>query len=677
MMENAEQKHTNSLIHESSPYLLQHAHNPVEWRAWNEETLELAKKKNKLILVSIGYSACHWCHVMEHESFEDEEVARLMNENFICIKVDREERPDVDQVYMDAVQTISGRGGWPLNCFALPDGRPFWGGTYFPKQQWVEILTNINQLFQTQKEKLVRQAENLTEGINRNDFLDLEPNESVLTMEALEDMVHNFSSRFDKTEGGTKGAPKFPMPNNYLFLLRYYARTKRPEILDHVKLTLDKMSSGGIYDLLGGGFARYSVDDHWHVPHFEKMLYDNAQLVSLYSEAYQLTKNDFYKNVVKETLEFINLEMTNPEGGFYSALDADSEGVEGKFYVWKKEEIESVIKDDLDIVIDHFGINGDAYWEDGNNVLIKAMSVSELSKKHNKTEAEISKIISEAKKVLLEKRSKRTRPGLDDKILTSWNALMTKGFVGAYMTIGDGKYLNTAINTANFLLNNVKKSNGGLYRNFKNGKATINGFLEDFAFLIEALIALYQVTFDEKWIQLAKQLTDYTIDHFYDDQSGMFYFTSDESNDLVARKFEVTDNVIPASNSVMANSLFQLSLIFENNHYRKLTEGMLKRVEEKMTSYPSAFSNWGIIYLNLVYPFYTVVFTGEESDIKSKELSRNYYPNIIKVGSTGSFEFPVFKDRIVDGKTMIYVCTGSECKLPVETVEEALKQMKN
>lgn len=675
VMEKPEHKYTNSLINETSPYLLQHAHNPVDWYAWNKETLKKAKRENKLILVSIGYSACHWCHVMEHESFEDEDVAKIMNDHFICIKVDREERPDVDQVYMEAVQKISGRGGWPLNCFALPDGRPFLGGTYFPKEQWIEILNNIVEIYQTQKKKLEQQAADITEGINRSDFLEPEQRNLTFEKELPEDMVHNFSARFDYKEGGMRGSPKFPMPNNYLFLLRYSALVNNKKVLFHVELTLQKMAAGGIYDQTGGGFARYSVDDHWHVPHFEKMLYDNAQLVSLYSEAFQLTRNGEYKHVVEETLEFIDREMTGPDGGFYSALDADSEGVEGKFYVWEKKEIETIIKEDSDIVIDYFGIDEDAYWEEGNNVLIKAKSISQLAEKYAKTDAEISEILSEAKKKLLEKRSERVRPGLDDKILTSWNALMIKGFIDAYAVIGKSEYLDTAVKTMEFILQNVKKSDGGLFRNYKNGKATINGFLEDYAFVMEAMIALYQATFDEKWITQAKQFMVYTIDHFYDDQSGMFYFTSDESNDLVARKIEVTDNVIPASNSSIANSLFFLGLIYEKAEYKQMAEKMLKQVEEKMIAYPSAFSNWGMLYLNLIFPFHTLVITGKEALTKANELNELYISNIVRSGSIGKSELPIFKDRFVKDKTKIYVCTGSECKLPVETVEEALKQL--
>jgi uncharacterized protein len=665
-------EHTNQLVYETSPYLLQHAHNPVNWHSWNEETLQKAKDENKLILVSIGYSACHWCHVMEHESFEDEIVAELMNENFICIKVDREERPDVDQVFMDAIHLIGGRGGWPLNCFALPDGRPFWGGTYFPKEQWIGILNNVVNLYNTQKIKLEQQAEDVTQQIRRNELLIPENNDISFDKEMLDDMVQNLSSHFDYKDGGSKGSPKFPMPNNYLFLLRYYSRNKKPEILEHIELTLQKMASGGIYDQVGGGFARYSVDDHWHIPHFEKMLYDNAQLVSLYSEAYQLTKMEFYKQVIIETLEFIEREMTSHEGSFYSALDADSEGVEGKFYVWKKDEMKSIPLPDIEIISDYFGMDKEALWEDGKNVLIKAMTLTQLSEKYHKPLNEIAEIILNCRKALLKKRSERLRPGLDDKILTSWNSLMLKGYVDAYQALGSKEYLDAAEKNASFILSNLKKPDGGLFHNYKNGKSTINGFLEDYAFVIDAFISFYQATFDLVWLTNAKDLLDYTIKHFYNSEAGMFYFTSDENTDLIARKFEITDNVIPASNSSIANSLFQLSQYYENHEYQRIAEKMLSMVKDKMMKYPSAFSNWGILALNLVYPFYSVAICGENAPKLSKELNENYIPNIQIACSTNESELPLLKKRFIKNKTLVYVCSGSECQQAVETIDEAL-----
>jgi uncharacterized protein YyaL (SSP411 family) len=668
-------KYTNQLIHESSPYLLQHAHNPVDWHPWNEQTLEKALLANKMILVSIGYSACHWCHVMEHESFENEEVARLMNAHFICIKVDREERPDVDQVYMDAVQLISGRGGWPLNCFALPDGRPFWGGTYFPREQWMEILQNIVLIYENEKDKLLQQAEEITNGIKKNYFLGPETIGKTIKKEDIDSMVQNFTTRFDHEEGGMRGAPKFPMPNNYLFLLRYFARSKDHDILNHNKLTLDKMAAGGIYDQIGGGFARYSVDDHWHIPHFEKMLYDNAQLVSIYAEGFKLTGKESYRQVVEETLEFIQRELTNPKGGFYSALDADSEGEEGKFYVWTKKEIEEVCGDDADLILDHFGIDSEAYWENGKNVLVRAKSIIQLAEKYKKPEIEITAILKKNKKKLLNQRSGRVRPGLDDKILTSWNALMIKGYIDAYEATGSKNYLEIAKGNGQFILENLSRSDGGLFHNHKNGKSTINGFLEDYAFVIEAFIWLYQSTSEEKWLIKANRLMDYTISHFYESETGLFYFTSNESTDLVTRKFEVTDGVIPASNSSIANSLFILGLFFENHEYMQMAEKMLSKIKENLEKYPTAFSNWGILSLNKAWPFYSVVVCGQDSGKFRKQFRSYYIPHTIKVFSDSSSELPLLKNRFVRDKTLIYVCTGSECKQPVEKFEDALLQI--
>jgi uncharacterized protein len=663
--------HTNLLIQESSPYLLQHAHNLVDWYAWNEQTLLKAKDEDKLIIVSIGYSSCHWCHVMEQESFEDEEVAKLMNDNFVCIKVDREERPDVDQVYMEAVHLVGGRGGWPLNCFALPDGRPFWGGTYFPKEQWINVLLQIIELHKTQKTRLVEQATDIAMGISRNEFLQATDSIS-LNPDLPDEMVERFSTRFDKIEGGAKGAPKFPMPNNYLFLLRYYARTKKPELLDHIELTLKKMASGGIYDQVGGGFSRYSVDDRWHVPHFEKMLYDNAQLVSLYSEAYQLTRNDFYRKVVIETLDFVKRELTEPGGGFYSSLDADSEGEEGKFYVWEKEEIESLTGPHAEIVKDYFGIDKEALWEDSSNVLVKAVTLSDLALKYQKPQVEIEKIISESKSKLLLKRSERIRPGLDDKILTSWNGLMLKGYADAFRATGITEYLETGIRNAEFLIKNIKEAIGSLSHNYKNGKSTINGFLEDYAFVIEGFISLYQASFDEKWIQEARSLMEYVIHHFNHPESDLFFFTSDKSSDLFAKKLDVTDNVIPASNSSIANSIYQLGLYYEQSEFIERARKMLASVLGNVMKYPSAYSNWGILAMNLSFPFYSVIVCGEDAHNVATNFNQFYLPQAIFASSLQNGSLPLFRNRLDPRKTMIYVCSGTECLQPVETIEEAL-----
>ena len=430
-------KYTNDLINETSPYLLQHAHNPVNWKAWNPETLELAKKENKLIIVSIGYSSCHWCHVMEHESFEDEEVAAIMNEHFISIKIDREERPDIDQVYMNAVQLLTGRGGWPLNCITLPDGRPIWGGTYFPKENWKSALNQISKVYAETPEKAIEYAEKLTEGVKKSDLVTINTKEAKFTLNDLQLAVSNWKQRIDFDLGGNKSAPKFPMPNNYQFLLRYAIQSGDQEILNFVNTSLTKMAQGGIYDQIGGGFARYSTDVKWHVPHFEKMLYDNGQLVSLYAEAYQATKNNLYKKTVFQTLEFIERELMDEEGVFYSSLDADSttktgELEEGAFYVWTEADLKSILDTDYELFSAYYNINNYGYWEHDNYVLIKNETDEAFAKNHSISINALDKKVTSWQKLLLKERAKKDQPRLDDKSLTSWNALMLKGYVDAY-----------------------------------------------------------------------------------------------------------------------------------------------------------------------------------------------------------------------------------------------------
>ena len=454
-------KHTNKLINQTSPYLLQHAHNPVNWYPWGDEALEKAKKENKLLLISVGYSACHWCHVMEHESFEDETVAALMNENFVCIKVDREERPDIDQIYMNAVQLITGRGGWPLNCFALPSGEPFFGGTYFQKDQWMQLLKNVANEYKVAPEKVKTYADELTEGIKTSEMLPMVTKSVPFKLETLKGAVTKFKTQIDHVEGGGAQAPKFPMPNNYEFLLQYYHHTKDESILKYTELTLDKMAFGGIYDQIGGGFARYSTDAMWKAPHFEKMLYDNGQLVSLYSHAYQLTKKPLYKNVVYQTLEYIEREMTAKNDAFYSSLDADSEGEEGKFYVWSKEELQHVLDNDFDFVEDYYNINNKGKWE-GHYILLRDKTNAQIAKKYKLSVDNVEKKVSEINTTLLAERAKRIRPGLDDKTLTSWNALMLRGYVDAYNTFNDEAFLKTALKNANFIVNTQLRKDGGL-----------------------------------------------------------------------------------------------------------------------------------------------------------------------------------------------------------------------
>ncbi|MBL4716022.1 MAG: thioredoxin domain-containing protein [Bacteroidia bacterium] len=673
-MEKTKHKYTNHLINESSPYLLQHAHNPVDWYPWGEEALKKAKDENKILLISIGYAACHWCHVMEHESFENEEVAKLMNEYFVPIKVDREERPDIDQIYMSAVQLMTGSGGWPLNCFALPDGRPFYGGTYFPKQNWLTILQKVYDEYKTNPAKVEEFANKLTTGVKQSELISYNSQAPAFSISLLDETVEKWANNFDNKEGGPNRAPKFPIPNNYHFLLRYYYHKQDQEILDHVLLTLNKMAFGGIYDQLGGGFARYSTDKVWKAPHFEKMLYDNGQLVSLYSEAYQLTKDPLYKQIVYETIEFIQRELTSPEFGFYSSLDADSEGEEGKFYVWTRNELEEILGDDEPLFSEYYNVTYNGNWEHYNNILLRQKTDKEFADKHKISVEDLREKLISAKKKVFKVRSKRIRPGLDDKVLTEWNALMLKGYIDAHRAFNDDNLLKEALKNAKFITDNMLDGSR-LNRNYKNGKSTINGYLSDYSFTIEAFIALYEVTFDESWLLKAKDLMDYTINHFYDAGSNMFYFTSDEDPALIARKMEVNDNVIPASNSSIAKGLFILGNLFDNADYLEMSTKMLNNIQQFIPSYGSGYSNWGMLFLNMVYSPYEIAIVGKDAVEKRKELDKNFIPNKLILGGDNEGSLPLLKMKAVKGKTMIYVCKNKSCKLPVENVSEALEQM--
>lgn len=673
-------KYTNSLIRETSPYLLQHAHNPVNWYAWNDETLEKAKKEDKPILISVGYSACHWCHVMEHESFEDESVAALMNEHFICIKVDREERPDIDQVYMLAVQLMTGQGGWPLNCFALPDGRPVYGGTYFPKERWKNILLNLADLYKNEPSRMLEYAVQLTEGIKMAELVKVSEIENEFISELLHKTYEQWKARFDDEYGGPNRAPKFPLPNNYQFLLRYAHSTTittevKQKLLNHIHLTLTKMAFGGIYDQLGGGFARYSVDAYWKVPHFEKMLYDNAQLVTLYSEAFQATKNPVYKQVVYETLAFVEKELMSDEAGFYSALDADSEGEEGKFYVWKKEELQQLLKENFELFADYYNVNETGFWEHENYILLREQTDEIIAKKHNLSVDALQQHIDGMKQQLLKVRNQRIRPALDDKQLTSWNALMLKGYVDAYKVFDEQHFLDIALKNANYILANLLRTDGGLYHNFKNGKATINGYLEDYCFLIEAFIALYEASFKEEYLHTANKLIQYCIQHFFDKKSGMFYFTSDEDVALITRKMELADNVIPASNSSMAKSLFLLGHHLQNDNYIQMSRKMLNNMLDDIVSYGAGYSNWGMLLLHFTESFYELAIVGDTAREKYKEFNNTYLPNAVFASSVSESSLPLLNNRWQANQTWIYVCYNKTCKLPVTDITDVLKNM--
>ena len=674
-------QYTNALVNETSPYLLQHAHNPVDWNAWNETTLEKAKTENKLILISVGYAACHWCHVMEHESFEDSLVAQVMNKNFINIKVDREERPDVDQVYMNAVQLMTGSGGWPLNVVALPDGRPVWGGTYFKKEQWIDALEQISKLYVDNPEKLQDYASKLEAGIKSLDVVQLNSDEPIFYTPFIENAVKSWSKQFDNNQGGMNRAPKFMMPNNYHFLLRYAYQNNDKELLEFVNLTLTKMAYGGVFDQIGGGFSRYSVDAKWHVPHFEKMLYDNGQLVSLYADAYLISKNELYKDIVTETLKYTKQEMTTSNGAFYSSLDADSKTPEGEleegaFYVWTKKELKTLLKDHFELFSDYYNVNNYGLWEHDNYVLIRKDDDDSIIKKHNLTKTVLAEKKAEWKAILFKERNKRFKPRLDDKTLTSWNAMMLKGYADAYRVFGNDDYLASAEKNANFIISNQLREDGGLNHNYKNGKSSINGYLEDYASTMDAFITLYENTLNEKWLTTARDLANYTFDHFFDGASNMFFFTSNEDASLVSRSIEFRDNVIPASNSIMAKNLFKLSHYFDNEHFSKTAMTMLNNIKPEMQEYPSGYSNWFDLMLNYTKPYYEVVIVGADAKQKIDTLNKTYIPNKLIAGSTSKNNMPLLENRYNPNHTLIYVCVNKACKLPVSEVKDAIKFIK-
>jgi uncharacterized protein YyaL (SSP411 family) len=670
-MDTKQHTYTNHLIHETSPYLLQHAHNPVNWYPWGKAAFEKARKENKLVLVSIGYAACHWCHVMEKESFENEGIAKIMNDNFVCIKVDREQRPDVDHQYMDAVQLLTGRGGWPLNCFALPDGRPVWGGTYFPPKQWMSVLTQLSELWKTEPEKLKQQAEQITNGIHRNHLLRLSDGKQVFRKSDVDKALSLWHQHFDMKWGGNTGAPKFPMPSNYRFLLNEYYHNEDKSLLKYVTLSLDKMAQGGIYAHLGGGFARYATDSHWKVPHFEKMLYDNGQLLQLYSEAYRMTHKPLYKNVVYQTVEFLRRELLAPEGGFYASLDADSDGGEGNYYVWTKNEIDRVLGKEAPFFNAYYSVTASGNWENGKNVLFVQQDLEKTAAAFNLSLTEAKASLAASRKKLFAIRDKRTRPGTDTKILTSWNALVISGLLSAYGAFDNPEFLKMAEKTANFIKTQRMETDGKLWRARRNEKKKVPGFLDDYAFTAQAFLNLYRYTFDEQWLQSARQIIHYALLHFYDKPSGMFLYSAAEEGADIQPKTEITDNVIPSSNSAMASVLARAGIYFEDNSYSETARNMIAKVYPSLLKNLPYFSNWGLLLNHYLYPAQEVVFAGKNALKLSREFEQHYTTALV-AGSLGKSETPLLKDRFIPGKTLIYVCEDKTCKLPVKTIKEVL-----
>ncbi|MCO5258871.1 MAG: thioredoxin domain-containing protein [Crocinitomicaceae bacterium] len=665
-------KKVNALMQESSPYLLQHADNPVDWVAWSEAAFERAKQENKLVLVSIGYSSCHWCHVMEHECFEDEEVAKIMNEYFINIKVDREERPDVDQVYMTAVQLMTQSGGWPLNCFTLPDGRPIYGGTYFPKEQWINVLKSLHHTFTNEKERTEEYAKLLHEGIVSSELIATPNNHPAFDNEKLHELVMRWKRQFDTSEGGDARAPKFPMPNNYQFLLQYGMQFSDERVLKHVELTLDKMAMGGIYDHVGGGFTRYSTDLLWKVPHFEKMLYDNAQLISLYSQAYKVFKKPLYERVVHQTIEWLQREMQDFDGVYHAGIDADSQGVEGLYYCWTLEEYKDALHEEYDFAADLYSFNARGHWEDGKYIPLRTSTDSELQNKYQLSAEELATKIAKVNEALLQTRKRRVRPSIDDKCLTSWNALLLSGLSDAYAAFHIEEYKYLALKIARWLLKYQVKEDHSLWRTRKYDKSTVDGFLEDYATVIQAFIKFYEVTGLEEYAIKAAKLTDYAREHFQNKESKMFYFTPD-STQLIARKMEISDNVIPASNSIMANNLHQLGFLFERSEWIQDARQQLANIYDNMDQYGSMYSNWGILLLNTCNPFFEVVLTGN-TEKNAANWHKGYHPNTLIAYQ--SDEIPLGKGK-AGKEDLFFICNEqSGCFAPISELDEALKLIK-
>ncbi len=665
---NNSMRKPNGLIYESSPYLLQHAYNPVEWFPWGDEAISLARETDRLILVSVGYSACHWCHVMERESFEDEEVAALMNKYFVCIKVDREERPDVDQVFMEAVQMIKGQGGWPLNCFALPDGRPLWGGTYFRRHHWMQILQQFARMWELKDESLLHQAENLQNGMTVR-FSVKVVHDQYDAAGMFHEMARKMLRQCDNVHGGQKGAPKFPMPDLVLFQWLLAEQNPDPGLYNHVLLTLNRMLCGGIFDQLEGGFARYSVDERWHVPHFEKMLYDNAQLISLYSEVSRSTGHKEFEMVVRMTIRWCISNLYRPGEMFCSALDADSEGEEGRFYVWTQQDFDLLPPDLSPLLSDWFGIGAQASWEHGTNVLVRPYTLEEFCTKHMLDEAKWQWMLTQGINHLLSMRNQRSRPAIDDKQLLAWNALMIKGLCKAYKTFGEREWLEIARKVEAFIRQNLSTDQGGLLRSYKNNIAKTPAFLDDYTFYIQSLTALYQCTFDESCLLEAYRLTNFTLRNFYLNETGLFNFTSHDNNDLVIKPREVYDSVIPSSNAAMCLALTMMGIYFEDEHLLSEARKMLRNQARLMEQYPAAFNHWGQALWLLEHQEITV-FKGENAARYAiGKLNHLHHLQLI-AAADGSSSIPAVASKENRAGLWRWTCNQNGCRIPEQIIEK-------
>ncbi len=675
--------HTNQLIHETSPYLLQHAHNPVNWYPWCDEALDLAKKEDKPILVSIGYSACHWCHVMEKESFENEATAKFMNDHFINIKIDREERPDLDHIYMDAVQAMTGSGGWPLNVFLTPTAKPFYGGTYFPpvkahnRASWIDVLEGVRLGYQDRKHEIFSQAENLTEHLLSANKFGIQTagtsQENIdFKAEQLNTISQNLLENADTTWGGFGRAPKFPQTFSIQFLLRQYHFTKDASALKQALLSLDKMIDGGIYDQLAGGFARYSTDNEWLAPHFEKMLYDNALLVSVLAEAYQLTRIEKYAQTIQQTIAFIESELLSNEGGFYSALDADSEGVEGKFYTWSKLEIDEILGSESAWFCAFYQVEAQGNWEH-TNILWVNNSIDETAKLLGIGAETLSDSLEKSKKILLAERSKRIRPATDDKILLGWNALMNTAYSKAYAALGLPAYKQRAIDNMAFLALKMANPEGSWNHTYKNNQSKLPAFLDDYAYLIQAYIHLQEITGNGNYLLQAKSLTEMVITHFTEPETGFFYYTHDQQTDVILRKKEVYDGATPSGNAVMALNLHYLSVVFDLKEWAQRASQILHSLQNAIIKHPSSFGVWASLIQILQVGTVEIAILGRESSKNILPVLNYYIPNkIIQSAETNSLVFPLLKMKETKADVAFYSCKNYTCNAPFFNIKDFL-----
>ena len=680
----------NKLIEETSPYLLQHAYNPVQWFPWGDEALQLAKKYDKPILVSIGYAACHWCHVMERESFEDADTARFMNEHFINIKIDREERPDLDHIYMDAVQAMTGSGGWPLNVFLTPAALPFYGGTYFPpvkaynRASWKDVLSGIHNAWVNRREELEEQAQKLLSHISESGkvfskaaLVVPETDTRAFTEEHCDIIAVNLLRSADTSNGGFGNAPKFPQTFAIQYLLAYSYHTGHEKALMQAELSLNKMLQGGIYDHLAGGMARYSTDNAWLVPHFEKMLYDNALLVFVLADAYQLTQKKHYADAICKTLDFLISEMKHPQGGFYAALDADSEGEEGKYYVWDKQEINDLLGEDAGMYCSWFNITDNGNWE-GKNILHITGEPEVFAGMNHMNVQDMQNFISRCNDKLLAARNKRVRPLTDDKILLGWNALLVTAFSKAYAATGMEKYKSEATALFDFI-NRVfaDGSASGYLHTYKNNQARFPAFLDDYAYLVQACLHLQEITTRQQYLLEAKRITQYVIDFFEDEETGFFYFTHLNQTDVITRKMDMHDGATASGNSIMAENLFYLSVIFEKRDWYEKAQNITSQLAEAVMKYPSSFAVWAFVILKQVMGINEIVVTGTDAGTIHKEMLRLYMPNKVMQCQTAEITgFPLLNGKDFGSGSYIYLCRGNSCKAPVNKVYELLDMVK-